>query len=353
LPAVFPLIRRHAGSSVLAARWGIDAGDNERAGFVFELLREGIEAGRIEVIACRTGDEVSGALLWDRLPWDSHILGTSCARILLLAGEDCGVLLSFWRDRAVKLGIVYAIIRVPERPPGMRSMTRQGRETQGSGDRRTDRPRESIGGSPQSGSSILHELLTGEGFSRIEQLVFMSRGVDAPPPAHEVTEAAPGEIETVAGIAAASYSFDRFHSEPLFGKEAADRVHERWCRGSFEGRADAVLAVRDEDGCVAGYCTCMLPRRVAVQPGWIDMLAVRSGSRRAGFGESLVLGALRFFRNANVTAAALSTQYHNRPALRLYEKSGFSRYFEAFTYRTDLRDGQQGSGRGGARATGG
>jgi ribosomal protein S18 acetylase RimI-like enzyme len=346
LPAVFPLIRRYAGSSVLAARWGIHADDSERAGFVSELLREGLVAGRIEAIAGGAEDKISGALLWERLPWDSEILGTSCARILMLAGGDCGRLLSFWRDRAESLGIVYVVIRVPAPPPDVCSTIPKRKHAREPGSRRTNRPRDSIDGLLECSTSSLHGLLAEQGFSKIERLVFMSRAVEGPDPEHEVTAARPEDIETMAAIAASSYSYDRFHAEPLFPGKAADRIHERWCRGSFAGRADAILTVRDAGGVVAGYCTCILPRRSGAQPGWIDMIAVRGDSRRAGYGRTLVLGALRFFRNAAAAAAALSTQGHNRPAFALYEKLGFRKYFEAVTYRVDLGGGRMEIGGG-------
>ncbi len=315
LSALEPLIRRYAGSTVLNVKGQVSLGDEEGTRAVTGLLLRGFLKGHIEAVGIERHGEIVGLILWRKLPWDTKVLGKACARIFLIGGCGLDRILAFWKERAASMGIRYVTVRLPQ-----------------VGEMIADESREEPSGE-EDGHEKLPLLLVDVGFERVERLIFFKRSTAAPAPYHSITEARKGDRDEIFQIAGSAYSFDRFHRESFFTKGEADRLHKAWAAESFSGRADAILIVRDEGKQIAGYCTCTLPADTSASPGWIDMLAVREEQRRRGFGESLILAALRYFRRNGLKEAALSTQEMNHPGIGLYGKLGFMRYGMASTYR--------------------
>jgi len=318
LSTLEPLIRRYAGSTVLNVKGQVSLGDGEGTRAITGLLIRGFVEGKIEAVGIEHHGEIVGALLWRKLPWDTKVLGKACARIFLIGGCGLDRILAFWKERAASMGIRYVTVRLPQ-----------------VGEMIADESREEPSGE-EDGHEKLPLLLVDVGFERVERLIFFKRSTAAPAPYHSITEARKGDRDEIFQIAGSAYSFDRFHRESFFTKGEADRLHKAWAAESFSGRADAILVVRDEGKHIAGYCTCTLPADRAASPGWIDMLAVRDGQRRRGFGESLILAALRYFRRNGLKEAALSTQETNHSGIGLYGKLGFMCYGIASTYRLVL-----------------
>jgi ribosomal protein S18 acetylase RimI-like enzyme len=313
-----PLISRAIGSTVLPllGSAGGDAAEGER--YALELVAADIEAGALEVVAVERKRRLSGALIWKINSWDTEVLGTVCANLLLVAGEARRALIAFWRKRAISCGVRYATCRVVE---GVR----------GPDDEMAAAWNGTIGAENE-----LPDLLLDEGFTRLETLVFLRRPSRVPRPVHEVHCAGAGDIEPIARIARSSYTFDRFHRDPFFPDRAADALHERWARNSCRRPHGSVLTVRSGGNQVLGYASCLIPPSIGRGQGWIDMLAVTAAQRRNGYGESLVRGALRYFKAEGLGCGALSTQEHNAPAAALYRKLGFTPYGVAATYRLVL-----------------
>ncbi|GEM_PF-2585640 len=303
IDGLMELIRRNAGSTPLGAMSGRHCGDATRADYTADILAGSIENESVEAVGIVEGESVCGALLWEKLEWDSKILGRSCARIIFFAGDHPEEILSFWKGRAAALGIEYVTMRVA--------------------------------GSGRHGE-VNQEFIESHGFDGIERFVFLRGSTEAAAPSHDVVQATEVDIEDICSIAVSAFEFDRFHAEDLFTKRDADRIYTEWVRNSFSGRADRVLSVRGARGGIAGFCTCLLPADAAGLPGWIDLLAVGTGSRRRGFGRSLMLAALGYFRSKDVRICALSTQEHNHPAMALYESLDFEIFDRAVTYRMVL-----------------
>ncbi|MBU8920960.1 MAG: GNAT family N-acetyltransferase [Bacteroidales bacterium] len=295
-----PLIRRLAGSTALAAGRGIDPDSPEGITLAADRLEHILKKGEVEAIGHVGPDGLNGLMLWSPLSWDTAVTGVDCARILLLGGEGCGSLCAFWKETALGRGIRYATARLPD------SSSEYGRQC---------------------------DALAGTGFSELEKIVYLKAECGEVEDVEGVDIAGPEDIGELREIARVSYSFDRFHADPVFDRQTADKVHEEWMRGSFEGRADAVLALRSAGGRPAGFCTVIIPGPDDPGAGWIDMLAVRPDERGHGLGARLVTGALDYLHDSGVDQAALCTQADNRPALALYEKLGFTRFLTAATWR--------------------
>ncbi|MBN2070265.1 MAG: GNAT family N-acetyltransferase [Candidatus Krumholzibacteriota bacterium] len=294
------LLRQTAAASVTAPFAGFDPASEEGIEFASGVLSALVESGLVNICAAERGGKVEGLLLWEKLGWDTRILGRECARVILAGGKGTGTLIKHLLDRAEDEGITYITIRVAD----------------------SNCP-EGVGESD----------LVSVGFEKLERIVYLRAETDGKTPGWPVVPSVPGDRQQLIDLAGSSYSYDRFHIDPLISGGDADRLHREWMSGSIDGRADRILVTRGNEPDIAGYCACILPDRLTGGAGWIDMLAVSPERRKSGLGRSLVEGALEYFREEGVESAALCTQEMNLPALRLYGKTGFSVFAFADTYR--------------------
>ncbi len=307
LDNIGPSILAMAESTVLAAAAGMKPGTRTGAYFASSRILSLLRCGEMEGIVHLEGGQVVGLLLWQELPWDTEATGSRCARIVMAAGGGLAAMFGMWNEQAHRRGVEYTTIRMPE-----------------------------------SHSSMMEkkQILAAAGFGKLERIIYLSAFTGTDPKWKdpqdspvELRRASEEDMEEIGMLAAGSYCYDRFHNDSFFSREAADRVHVKWIRDSFGGRADAILVAAEKNGEIAGYCTCMLPAGAETFSGWVDMLAVRSGLRGRGIGESLMRGALAWMHAAGVLSAALCTQDDNKPALGLYGKTGFDPYMTAITWR--------------------
>ncbi len=103
---------RFADVTVFPTVGGFPPGDPTGAEFTVYSLRNGLAGGAFEVVALPGEDGFSSAVVWERLPWDTEVLGLPCARIHFLGGSDCASILEYWRERAAGLGVRYVTFRV-------------------------------------------------------------------------------------------------------------------------------------------------------------------------------------------------------------------------------------------------
>jgi ribosomal protein S18 acetylase RimI-like enzyme len=354
LKRVKPLIKHYAEDSVLIALAGRGSVGDYGGGngsvvdgvakverqreFVTESLWEELCLGEIEGIVIPGDDAVKGLLLWKRLDWDTEILGRKCAKIALMAGKGFSRLLSFWKERARDVGIDYSTVRILNRKNYNRYNSYTMKEQNnvisevGSRSKGDDEGSSSAADNADMRNVNLRRSLESAGFTRLEGLLFFRRRSSTPSPPGSVEEATSADMKEIVDIAGVSYSYDRFHREPVFSDKLANDIHRKWAGSSFSGRADVTLAVRGKGGRIAGFCTCILPRVVGF-PGWVDMLAVHPDERGMGLGTSLVQGAISYFHRSGIADVALSTQETNLPAIELYHQLGFGIYNSAETFR--------------------
>lgn len=136
-----------------------------------------------------------------------------------------------------------------------------------------------------------------------------------------VREAVPADLDQLEQIAASSYRLTRFYNDPHFGNEQASGLYRAWIRNSLEGYAELVL-VAEVDGAAAGYITCHIDQEQS--SGRIGLVGVAENARGSGIGSTLVRQALLWFRQQQLVTVQVVTQGANLPALRLYERAGFT-----------------------------
>lgn len=118
--------------------------------------------------------------------------------------------------------------------------------------------------------------------------------------------------------------FDRVHADPAFSEEQADEYLAKFAEESVKGFADLVLKVVDDNGIPFGFLAGNYPINISgLYVSKLVLAAVDSSVQR---GRLIDLLAEMIYRVKLKKADYLTTitQAANIPAIRVWEKSGFS-----------------------------
>ncbi|MBI5118176.1 GNAT family N-acetyltransferase [Candidatus Poribacteria bacterium] len=264
-----------------------------------EALMKRIAQDPSSPLLYRENDTLVGILVFEEAPWESRILERKVAKLSFIRGDkrlsyDALVsaarnLLAQLDDRMMEGGFKMISVRVSERSAG-----------------------------------LIHAL-EQNGFRFIEVLLTFRhdlKDLDDFGDSHFIRASNKGDIEEVCAVAFNSFSFSRFHSDPLIAPAQANLSRAEWVRKACEGSADEVF-VAVEDNTIAGFITCrILSNGGNDARGIIDLTAVLPQFRGRGIGSSLVKRAQLYFRG-KAEAVSVGTQSKNIPSIGLYQKLGF------------------------------
>lgn len=100
------------------------------------------------------------------------------------------------------------------------------------------------------------------------------------------------------------------------------------------------LVVESAEGALVGVCHLALRpderQRLGRRSGWIEMLGVAPGSRRAGLARALVRAGLLALADYGADCALLTVRTENAHARALYAAEGFTALFEEHSYTLTL-----------------
>jgi ribosomal protein S18 acetylase RimI-like enzyme len=156
---------------------------------------------------------------------------------------------------------------------------------------------------------------------------------DALPPPNEtpVRPWMPADIGRLRSIAAASHLGSRFYRDGHFPVERCDELYSTWIERSCGADATQVFVAEFAQQ-AAGYISCHAATHEITSEGRIGLLGVDADARHLGFGQSLVLNALAWFRDRSIRSVTVVTQGQNVSARRLYQKAGFTTRSEQLWY---------------------
>lgn len=261
--------------------------------------------------------QVVGVIKWSFLDWDTEVLEYPCARIdmLMCLGdrvrrvESTRTLLKQCSTAAAQVGVRYLSIRIPA---------------------------ESL---PEA------HALQGEGFLLVDCVQSLVRSlhdgsaIDGAGVA-DVYPLQPQQAESVVEVARSAFRFDRFHSDPVFTSEQADRLHAAWARSCCEGIAADTVLVAQHGNKIQGFLSFKWeahdPAIGGQRLATIVLLATAPGHTSRGIGSQLINRCLLSIRQQNADAVRVGTQIQNSRALRLYQKCGFRSVTSSFTFRKKL-----------------
>ncbi|MEA3192947.1 MAG: hypothetical protein QOD26_1280 [Betaproteobacteria bacterium] len=150
----------------------------------------------------------------------------------------------------------------------------------------------------------------------------------------DVRKAIAADREPVLAIAERAFVWSRFHRDPRFPRELADRVKRAWAENCLAGKRGEEVLVVVENGMPAGFLAVLKAGNAAV----IDLVAVHPERQGRKLGETLTQAfAARWAQRAE--KLRVGTQLANTAAMRLYERMGFRVAEAKYVLHAHVRDG--------------
>jgi ribosomal protein S18 acetylase RimI-like enzyme len=140
---------------------------------------------------------------------------------------------------------------------------------------------------------------------------------------YDVEQLAPEQLDLIKPLLVDLHLDEQPHypDHPQFTREQVD-AQLAPVRAHFTGE-NVVLAVRDDDGGVVGFCWVVLFDPGTGLEGEVAEVYVAERHRGQGLGEALVSRAVGVFQERGVTLGYVWTRGGNEPAIRLYQAAGF------------------------------
>jgi len=147
----------------------------------------------------------------------------------------------------------------------------------------------------------------------------LSRMAKSPAP---MRQAYAGDLPYLQELARRSHTDSRFYADGNFPAAACDDLFAAWIERSVldRGFAGAVLVAELAGNEPAGYVTCSVRHGA----GEIGLIAVDPKAHRRGLGTRLLAEAARWCSEQAAERVTVVTQGCNIPALRMYQRCGFT-----------------------------
>jgi ribosomal protein S18 acetylase RimI-like enzyme len=162
--------------------------------------------------------------------------------------------------------------------------------------------------------------LSQRGFAVVDVNVTLVRRGTVPrrPRRVPVEVARPEQHSDLLDIAGSCFRYSRFHLDPAFSRETADRVKREWVRSYVDGERGLELLAALSSGRPVGFLAVLEVGNVRV----IDLVGVSADVQRQGVGSALVAAFVER-HGPKASLLRVGTQIANVPSLHLYSRFGF------------------------------
>ena len=131
------------------------------------------------------------------------------------------------------------------------------------------------------------------------------------------------EADAILAVTGSAFQFSRFHLDPLFSDETANKIKREWVRSYVEKRRGDTLFAALVDGKPVGFLAALVAESHGRKLAVIDLIAVDKQTQRRGAGVALIEAFAAHYRG-RVDALQVGTQVANLPSVRFYEGLGFA-----------------------------
>jgi ribosomal protein S18 acetylase RimI-like enzyme len=178
------------------------------------------------------------------------------------------------------------------------------------------------------------ERFVAAGFRLVDTHVVLECAVASQREPKDVRKAIASDREPVLAIAERAFVWSRFHRDPRFPRELANRVKRVWAENCLAGKRGEEVLVAVENGAPAGFLAVVKAGNAAV----IDLVAVHPERQGRRLGEALTQAfAARWAGRAELLR--VGTQLANTAAMRLYERMGFRVAEAKYVLHAHVRNG--------------
>jgi len=152
--------------------------------------------------------------------------------------------------------------------------------------------------------------------------------------------AEPADWSSVESLAARSFGHGRYHADPLFPRELADRRYTEWVRRALRAgnRADRVYVMGDP-----GVVQCFYQATVVGENADIRLNAIAPELQGKGLGADLYASVLHLLKGVGVRRVVTSISAANTAAVNIYSKLGFRFSNAELIYHWHLSGGRAAS----------
>jgi hypothetical protein len=258
------------------------------------------------------GGEPKAVLCWQKLDWDSEILGFGAGKIGPVVYEGghaelidiMGAMLDKSLARLSRVGVRHITARVfSDQLVAIHSM--------------------------ESRRFQLMDSILWFAFDFSQQELAES------PHSFEILPASREHHDGIIDVAQRSFMHDRFHSDPYISQEGADTLHRRWLQNLLVAEDASVLAAiegADVLGFTAGKVLKEASKHLGLRLGVWTLMAAIENQRKRGLGHALAYETLRHFA-AQCDMFEGGTQCTNTPSARAFLAAGYKYVSSSFTLR--------------------
>lgn len=137
------------------------------------------------------------------------------------------------------------------------------------------------------------------------------------PSKYEIRFANQADKESILNIAYTNFSFSRFHLDPLIDNSLANAIKREWAGNYFTGERGDWMVVLVFDNNVVGFLQLISAEHKLI----VDLIAIDQRHQRKGLAGAMINFAAKHCDSH--ACISVSTQIHNIPSTRAYEKNGF------------------------------
>ncbi|SPQ00027.1 putative acetyltransferase [Candidatus Sulfobium mesophilum] len=160
------------------------------------------------------------------------------------------------------------------------------------------------------------QLLEKYGFYVSDLGVVWERKVDPlSGPVISVRGANLNDAPTLKKISSGLFKDSRFHNDPFFTYDEAERLYQAWIVNSLNDTDIRTFLVEKK-----GFITC---KRLSKNKGDIPLVGVIAGEQGKGIGSALIAEVMDWFGKAGVKTVMVRTQAYNVKAMNFYKGLDF------------------------------
>lgn len=143
------------------------------------------------------------------------------------------------------------------------------------------------------------------------------------------------DVRQIKRIAYSSYN-NCLLKERRFKCERVRNFYSYWAQQCCNGKADRIITIREQNKSnkIMGFIACSIfkdkKRLLHKKIGFVNLIVIDKNYQNKDLGTLLLKAAINWFAKKKVSFIELSVSSNNRPAIRLYKRTGFKNFSHSF-----------------------
>jgi len=139
--------------------------------------------------------------------------------------------------------------------------------------------------------------------------------------------------EGTVSVASNTFIYSRFHLDPWFSNELANKIKAQWVSGYFDGNRGEQMVIASFDNKIIGFLLILKP----VNDHFIiDLIGVDKNHQRRGIAKKMIDYAILV--NSDINHVIVGTQIGNVPSIKLYQKMGFFMDYAKYVFHLHINE---------------